>query len=90
MSVPFIEGIEYTEVPVSDLDMAIDWYCVKLGAKLGVKNDQLAYIDFSMGPSLFLVKTNDNTTSNFLVNGEDHYTVGFRANMFDVHQPATR
>ncbi|WP_018758027.1 VOC family protein [Paenibacillus terrigena] len=74
----FIEGIEYTEIPVSDLDQAIDWYCNKLGAKLGFRNAELAYVDFSIGPSLFLVKTNDLTTSTFLVNGKDHYTVGFR------------
>lgn len=74
----FIEGIEYTEIPVSDLERAIDWYCNKLEAKLGFRNDELAYVDFAMGPSLFLVKTGDETTSTFLVNGEDHYTIGFR------------
>jgi len=74
----YIEGIEYTEIPVSNLEQAIDWYCNKLGAKLGFRNEERAYVDFAMGPSLFLVMTNDNTTSTFIVNGEDHYTIGFR------------
>lgn len=42
------------------------------------RNDELAYVDFAIGPSLFLVQTNDQTTSTFLVNGQDHYTIGFR------------
>ena len=58
----FIEGIEYNEIPVNDLDVAIDWYCNKLGAKLGMQNSELAFVDFSTGPSLFLVKTIDKTT----------------------------
>ena len=74
----FIEGIQYTEIPVFDLEKAVDWYCEKLGAKLGLLNDELAFVDFSMGPSLFLVKTNDVTTATFKVNGQDHYTIGFR------------
>lgn len=74
----FIEGIEYNEIPVSDLEQAIDWYCNKLGAKLGFRNDERAYVDFTMGPSLFLVKTQDITSSTFLINGEDHYAFGFR------------
>ncbi|TLS52478.1 VOC family protein [Paenibacillus antri] len=74
----YIEGIQYTEIPVSDLEKAVDWYCGKLGAKLGLLNDELAFVDFSMGPSLFLVKTNDDTTATFKVNGQDHYTIGFR------------
>lgn len=74
----YIEGIEYTEIPVTNLDEAINWYCGLLGASLGFRNDELAYVDFSMGPSLFLVKTNDHTTATFQVNGKDHYTIGFR------------
>ncbi|WP_199621356.1 VOC family protein [Paenibacillus alkalitolerans] len=80
MLLQFIEGIEYTEIPVSDLETAVDWYCNKLGAKLGLKNDERAFVDFSMGPSLFLVKTEDKTTNIFLVNGEHHYSIGFRVN----------
>ncbi|WP_159880982.1 VOC family protein [Paenibacillus puerhi] len=79
----FIEGIEYTEIPVADLEKGIDWYCNKLGAKLGYRNEDLAYVDFSMGPSLFLVKTSDLTSSTFLVNGEDHYTIGFRVTLIE-------
>jgi catechol 2,3-dioxygenase-like lactoylglutathione lyase family enzyme len=74
----YIEGIQYTEIPVPDLEKAVDWYCGKLGAKLGLLYDELAFVDFSMGPSLFLVKTNDDTTATFKVNGQDHYTIGFR------------
>ncbi|MEK8127704.1 VOC family protein [Paenibacillus filicis] len=78
MEESFIEGIEYTEVPVSDLEMALDWYCIKLGAKVLFQNTELAAVDFMTGPSLFLVKTSDQTTSTFLVNGEDHYSIGFK------------
>lgn len=74
----YIEGIQYTEIPVFDLEKAVDWYCGKLGAKLVVLNDELAIVDFSMGPSLFLVQTNDDTAATFKVNGQDHYTIGFR------------
>jgi len=74
----YIEGIEYTEISVLDAEQALDSYCNKLGAKLGFRNDDLAYVDFAMGPSLFLVKTDDDTSATFLVNGEDHYTIGFR------------
>ncbi|CAG7637386.1 VOC family protein [Paenibacillus allorhizosphaerae] len=84
---PYIEGIEYTEIPVSDLEQALDWYCNKLGAKLGFRNKDLAYVDFAMGPSLFLVKTADDTSATFLVNGEDHYTIGFRVrNIVGFHE----
>lgn len=83
----FIEGIEYTEIPVSDLEKALDWYCNKLGAKIAFQNKDLAAVNFSTGPSLFLVKTNDHTTSTFLVNGEDHYTIGFKVkNIEDFHK----
>lgn len=86
----FIEGIEYTEIPVSDLNQALEWYCDRLGAKLLFRNDELAAVDFSMGPSLFLVKTNDSTAATFLVNGEDHYTVGFRVkNIEGFHEYLT-
>lgn len=74
----YIKGIEYTEIPVSNLEMALDWYCNKLGAKLLFQNKDLAAVDFITGPSLFLVKTNDQTTATFLVNGEDHYSIGFK------------
>ncbi|BBH20583.1 hypothetical protein Back11_19280 [Paenibacillus baekrokdamisoli] len=74
----FIEGIEYTEIPVSDLEIALDWYRNKLGAKVLFQNTELVAVNFITGPSLFLVKTNDQTTSTFLVNGEDHYSIGFK------------
>ena len=74
----FIEGIEYTEIPVSDLETALDWYCNKLGAKVAFQNKDLAAVNFSFGPSLFLVKTINQTTSTFLINGEDHYSIGFK------------
>ncbi|WP_158289512.1 VOC family protein [Paenibacillus flagellatus] len=74
----FIDGIEYNEIPVPDLDAAVDWYCGKLGARLGLRNNALAIVEFSTGPSLFLVRTADETAATFLVDGEDHYTIGFR------------
>ena len=51
-------------IPVSNVDLASNWYVSKLGAELSYKDEDKAILNFA-NQSFFLVKSNENQSSNF-------------------------
>ena len=52
-------------IPVSNVERSSEWYVSKLGAELSYKDDDKAILNFA-NQSFFLVKSNENQSSNFL------------------------
>lgn len=51
-------------IPVSNVELSCEWYVSKLGAELSYKDEDKAILNFA-NQSFFLVKSNENQSSNF-------------------------
>ncbi|MDF9759832.1 catechol-2,3-dioxygenase [Peribacillus simplex] len=69
-----------TYIPVTDIELASDWYAGKLGAELSYKDADKAILNFA-NQSFFLVKSKENQSSNFYdIYGEEHFSMTFEVN----------
>ena len=69
-----------TYIPVTNVDLSTDWYVNKLGAELSYKDLDKAILNFA-NQSIFLVKSNENQSSNFFdVYGNEHFSLTFEVN----------
>ncbi|RRN73916.1 VOC family protein [Peribacillus simplex] len=69
-----------TYIPVTDVELASDWYVGKLGAELSYKDEDKAILNFA-NQSIFLVKSKENQSSNFYdIYGEEHFSMTFEVN----------
>ncbi|MFE3976481.1 MULTISPECIES: VOC family protein [unclassified Peribacillus] len=69
-----------TYIPVTDIELASDWYVGKLGAVLSYKDEDKAILNFA-NQSIFLVKSKENQSSNFYdIYGEEHFSMTFEVN----------
>ncbi|MFE4130558.1 VOC family protein [Peribacillus sp. YIM B13482] len=67
-------------MPVTDIELASDWYVGKLGAVLSYKDEDKAILNFA-NQSIFLVKSKENQSSNFYdIYGEEHFSMTFEVN----------
>lgn len=53
-----------TYIPVSNVELASEWYVNKLGAELNYEDEDKAILNFA-NQSIFLVKSKENQSSNF-------------------------
>ncbi|MGG3495620.1 VOC family protein [Peribacillus simplex] len=71
-------------MPVTDIELASDWYVGKLGAVLSYKDEDKAILNFA-NQSIFLVKSKENQSSNFYdIYGEEHFSMTFEVNGLNV------
>jgi catechol 2,3-dioxygenase-like lactoylglutathione lyase family enzyme len=69
-----------TYIPVTNVDLSSDWYVNKLGAELSYKDQDKAILNFA-NQSIFLVKSNENQSSNFFDRyGNEHFSLTFEVN----------
>ncbi|MBG9587426.1 glyoxalase [Cytobacillus firmus] len=69
-----------TYIPVTNVDLSSDWYVNKLGAELSYKDQDKAILNFA-NQSIFLVKSNENQSSNFLdIYGNERFSLTFEVN----------
>lgn len=69
-----------TYIPVTNVDLSSDWYENKLGAELSYKDQDKAILNFA-NQSIFLVKSNENQSSNFFdIYGNERFSITFEVN----------
>jgi catechol 2,3-dioxygenase-like lactoylglutathione lyase family enzyme len=69
-----------TYIPVTNVELSSDWYINKLGAELSYKDQDKAILNFA-NQSIFLVKANENQSSNFFdIYGNEHFSLTFEVN----------
>ncbi|MDM5227270.1 VOC family protein [Cytobacillus sp. NJ13] len=69
-----------TYIPVANVDLSSDWYVNKLGAELSYKDHDKAILNFA-NQSIFLVKSNENQSSNFFdIYGNERFSLTFEVN----------
>jgi catechol 2,3-dioxygenase-like lactoylglutathione lyase family enzyme len=67
-------------IPVTNVDLSSDWYINKLGAELSYKDQDKAILNF-VHQSIFLVKSDENQSSNFIdLYGNEHFSLTFEVN----------
>jgi catechol 2,3-dioxygenase-like lactoylglutathione lyase family enzyme len=67
-------------IPVTNVDRSSDWYINKLGAELSYKDQDKAILNF-VHQSIFLVKSDENQSSNFIdLYGNEHFSLTFEVN----------
>lgn len=76
--------ISHVQVPVKDLDRAVEWYCDIFGCRLEGNFGVFASVTFGNEINLFLWKTEDGTTANFTVDGEDYPVLGVEVDGMDA------
>ncbi|AYF08652.1 MULTISPECIES: VOC family protein [Bacillus] len=73
-----------TYIPVTNVELSLNWYVNKLGAELNFKDEDKAIINFA-NQSFFLVKSQDNQTLNFFdFHGEERFSITFEVNGLHV------
>jgi len=66
-----------TYIPVTNVILSSEWYVNKLGAELSYKDQDKAILNFA-NQSIFLVKSNENQSSNFFdIRGNEHFSLTF-------------
>jgi catechol 2,3-dioxygenase-like lactoylglutathione lyase family enzyme len=69
-----------TYIPVTNVDLSADWYVKKLGAELSYKDNDKAILNLA-NQSIFLVKSNENQSSNFFDQyGNERFSITFEVN----------
>ncbi|SET71547.1 hypothetical protein SAMN05216389_12253 [Oceanobacillus limi] len=73
-----------TYIPVVNVERSAEWYVNKLGAKLNYQDQDKAILDLA-NQSVFLVKSKENQTSNFVdVYDEERFSLTFEVNGLDA------
>ena len=69
-----------TYIPVTNVELSSEWYVNKLGAELSYKDEDKAILNFA-NQSIFLVKSNENQSSNFYdIYGVERFSLTFEVN----------
>src|SRR5690606_12266420 len=73
-----------TYIPVTDVDIATEWYVTRLDAELCYKDNDKAIINLA-DQSFFLVKANEKQTANFIdYKGKEQFSLTFEVNGIDA------
>lgn len=76
--------ISHVQVPVKDLDLAVQWYSDIFGCRLEGNFGVFASVTFGNNVNLFLWKTEDKTNANFTVDGEEYPVLGVEVDDMDT------
>jgi catechol-2,3-dioxygenase len=67
-------------IPVTNVELSSEWYIKKLGADLSYKDQDKAILNF-VNQSIFLVRSDENQSSNFIdLYGNEHFSLTFEVN----------
>nr|WP_285851880.1 VOC family protein [Sporosarcina luteola] len=77
---PILLRVGTTNIPVSNVDRASQWYVEKLDAQLNYQDEDKAIINLA-DQSFFLVKAKENETANFFdAFGSERFSLTFEVN----------
>ncbi|MDQ0227712.1 VOC family protein [Metabacillus niabensis] len=77
-------SISHVQIPVKNLEKAIDWYVNNLDCEFLANFDDFAIVRFkSDDVNIFMWKTSDETHATFNVNGQAFPTIGFQVDEMD-------
>ncbi|WP_062051805.1 VOC family protein [Bacillus sp. JCM 19034] len=66
-----------TYIPVFNVELSSEWYVNKLGAELSYKDEDKAILNLA-NQSIFLVKSIENQTANFIdIYGEERFSLTY-------------
>ncbi|BAC12255.1 hypothetical conserved protein [Oceanobacillus iheyensis HTE831] len=66
-----------TYIPVSNIELSVNWYVEQLGARVNYQDDDKCILDLA-NQSIFLVKAPSGQSANFIdLNGEEHFSLTF-------------
>ncbi|GAF21661.1 hypothetical protein JCM19047_1359 [Bacillus sp. JCM 19047] len=69
-----------TYIPVASVDLSSEWYINKLQAELSYKDEDKAILNLA-NQSIFLIKSSENQTSNFIDSyGDERFSLTFEVN----------
>ncbi|OIK12695.1 VOC family protein [Bacillus sp. MUM 13] len=69
-----------TYIPVTNTELSSKWYVNILGAELSYKDEDKAILNLA-DQSVFLVKSDENQSSNFFdIHGEERFSLTFEVN----------
>lgn len=73
-----------TYIPVTNIELSSTWYVNTLGAELSYKDEDKAILNLA-NQSIFLVKSNENQSSNFIdIHGKERFSLTFEVNGLDA------
>ncbi|RQW22350.1 VOC family protein [Bacillus sp. C1-1] len=69
-----------TYIPVASVELSSEWYINKLQAELSYKDEDKAILNLA-NQSIFLIKSSENQTSNFIDSyGDERFSLTFEVN----------
>lgn len=69
-----------TYIPVTNVDISAKWYVNNLGAVLSYQDEEKVILNLA-NQSFFLVKAEENQSSNFIdINGNERFSMTFEVN----------
>ena len=73
-----------TYIPVTNVELSSEWYVNKLGAELSYQDKDKAILNLA-NQSIFLVKSNEHQSSNFIdIYGEERFSLTFEVDGLDA------
>jgi hypothetical protein len=79
-----------TYIPVTNVELSAVWYVNKLDAELSYKDEDKAILNLA-NQSIFLVKSNENQSSNFIdIYGQERFSLTFEVNGLDALEAVHR
>lgn len=73
-----------TYIPVTNVQLSTEWYVNKIGAELSYKDEDKAILNLA-NQSVFLVKSNESQSSNFIdFYGSERFSLTFEVNGLDA------
>jgi hypothetical protein len=73
-----------TYIPVTNVELSAEWYVKKVGAELSYQDEDKAILNLA-NQSIFLVKSSENQTSNFIDRyGQERFSITFEVNGLDA------
>jgi len=85
-STNILDCVDHLQLPVSDIEKAVEWYTTYLGFKLDWRHaDQLAMLSLSTGPALMLMKSPSDSHVSFISTDGDQLAA-FHFRTSDIHR----
>jgi catechol 2,3-dioxygenase-like lactoylglutathione lyase family enzyme len=75
-----IEEIHFNDIPVSDLQISLEWYQKHLGFDLGFKNNSMGVLKLPNGPILVLNQSDSSGRAVWSNDGVTRPIIGFTTN----------
>lgn len=79
----FLDQIHYFRIPVTNLEISVQWYADVLGLVLRRQTVERAVFEIGEGPLLVIVEADAESRGHFYLHGKPEFSVGFSCP--DIH-----